>query len=88
MTETRSRTWTDPRDGAEWEVLFNPGVELDMDRVRAFRERLMFRGDGGAFDAPAVYGSDLDKLTDEDLQGLLDQARERAGEASDPWERG
>ena len=77
MTDTWSRTWTDTRDGARWEVVYNPGVELDTKPVRDFRERLVFTGEGGVFNAPAVYGSALDKLTDEDLGGLLDQARNR-----------
>lgn len=78
MAESKSRSWTDPRDGTEWEIHFNPGVALDNKRVRDGRERLMFRSDKGSFDAPAVYGSDLASLSDQDLKGLLDQARREA----------
>jgi hypothetical protein len=77
MARTTNRRWTDPRDGTEWEIHYNPPVELDTKRVRDFRERLMFRSGDGAWDVPAVYGSDLETLTDADLQGLLDQARDR-----------
>lgn len=69
------RRWIDPRDGAEWELVFAPGVEEDPPAVRHLREGLIFRGEAGAFHAPAIYGWDLEDLTDGDLQGLLDQAR-------------
>jgi hypothetical protein len=75
----RMRIWTDARDGARWEVVFVPGVEEDPPSVRHVREGLLFRGEAGEFHAPSPYGWDLEDLTDDDLAGLLDQARrERA----------
>jgi hypothetical protein len=90
MAEPRSRRWTDPRDGSEWEILHNPPVELDTRRVGSFRSRVIFREyDGEAsYSAPSAYGSDLETLTDDDLQGLLDQAREAAREEDGPWSSG
>ena len=71
------RRWTDARDGKGWNVVFEPGVEEDPPTVRYARESLVFEGEGGPLHAPAVYGSDLQDLTDRDLQGLLDQAKKR-----------
>jgi hypothetical protein len=76
MAEPRMRIWTDARDGARWAIVFVPGVEEDPPSVRYVREGLLFRGAAGEFHAPSPYGSDLEYLTDEDLAGLLDQARE------------
>ena len=70
------RRWIDPRDDELWEVVYAPGVEEDPPTVRHAREGLIFRGRAGRFHAPAIYGSDLGDLTDADLRGLLDQARE------------
>jgi len=75
--EPRMRRWVDARDDSRWDVVFAPGVEEDPPPVRHLRGGLIFRGEGGRFRAPAVYGSDLEDLTDVDLQGLLDQARQR-----------
>ena len=69
------RRWTDGRDGREWRILYEPGVEEDPPTVRYAREALVFEGEEGPFRTPAVFGSDLAGLTDADLQGLLDQAR-------------
>jgi hypothetical protein len=77
----RMRRWTDPRDGALWEVLFVPGVEEDPPPVRHAREGLLFRGEGGEFHSPSPYGWDLEALTDQDLGGLLDQARQEKARA-------
>jgi hypothetical protein len=73
----RARRWTDPRDGSEWEIVFAPGVEEDTPAVRNMRRGILFRGEQGEYHAPAAYGWDLEGLTEPDLQGLLDQARER-----------
>ena len=75
MARTHSRRWTD-RDGTEWSVEWNPSVELDVPEVRRLREGLYFRSGDSVHKAPAAFGSDLDDLSDADLQGLLDQARE------------
>lgn len=72
MTE---REWTDPRDGREWTVKHNPGVELSRPRERKLRSRVIFSSGDEEVHAPAVYGSDLKALDDDDLMGLLDQAR-------------
>lgn len=82
---TRTRSWKD-RDGTEWEVAYNPGVELDTRRDRAFRERIVFRGPEAEYHAPAAFGSDLEAMGDRDLQGLLDQAREEQEDDDAPWE--
>ncbi|MGD2067278.1 MAG: hypothetical protein PVI57_01235 [Gemmatimonadota bacterium] len=82
---TRTRSWTD-REGNEWEVAYNPGVELDTRRDRAFRERIVFRRPEVEHHAPAAFGSDLEAMGDGDLQGLLDQARERREDDASPWE--
>ncbi len=80
------RSWTDPRDGTEWEISYNPGVELARPEERAQRSRLVFESGGERHHADAVYGGDLESLTDEDLQGLLDQARGREESSKDtPW---
>jgi hypothetical protein len=71
------RTWTDSRDGTEWRITYNPGVELARPEERARRSRLIFEGGGERHHTDAVYGGGLETLTDEDLQGLLDQARAR-----------
>lgn len=73
-TSPRSRRWVD-RDGTEWEVVYNPSVELDTHRDRAFRERIIFRSGDRSYHAPAAFGSNLEMLDPADLQGLLDQAR-------------
>jgi len=72
------RRWTDARDGTVWDVVFSPGVEEDTPAVRQLREGLTFRGAGigEEFRTPSPYRWDLESLTDADLQGLLDQARE------------
>ena len=72
----KMRRWTDPRDRTAWQVIYSPGVEEDRPAVRHAREGLIFRSDSGDFHAPAPYGWDLQTLTDGDLQGLLDLARE------------
>lgn len=84
MSRMQRRSWTDRRDGREWEVLYEPPVELDNRRVRAFRERLLLRSGDETLAVPAVYGADLATLTDGDLEGLLDQARRSTGD--DPRE--
>jgi len=76
MTERR---WTDPRDGREWTVKHNPGVELSRPRERKLRSRVIFVSGTEEVHAPSVYGSDLGSLNDDDLMGLLDQARESEG---------
>lgn len=73
------RRWTDPRDGREWTVSHNPGVELSRPRERKLRSRVIFESGDEEVHAPAVYGADLATLGDEDLMGLLDQARESDG---------
>ena len=72
----RMRRWTDPRDRSRWQVIYAPGVGEDTPAVRHTREGLIFRGDAGDFHAPSPYGWDLESLSESDLQGLLDQARE------------
>lgn len=84
MEPSRTRRWTD-REGGEWEVVFNPSVELDTQRDRTFRERILFRGAEGEYHAPAVFGSDLSTLSDDDLQGLLEQAREAQSDRGSAW---
>jgi hypothetical protein len=76
----RMRRWTDSRDRTPWQVIYSPGVELDTPAVRNAREGLIFRSESGDLHAPAPYGWDLESLTDRDLQGLLDQARETQAE--------
>lgn len=81
------RSWNDPRTGRRWTVVHNPGVELARPRERTFRSRIVFESEDGdySYRADAVFGTDLATLTDGDLEGLLDQARE-AGDAGDgPW---
>lgn len=80
---SRRRRWTDPRDGREWTIAFNPGVELSRPRERAFRSRIIFESRDERYHTGSVYGADLETLTDRDLEGLLDQARRTA----DPGER-
>ena len=87
MANSRSRRWAD-RDGTEWEILYDPGVELDTPRDRAFRKRIVFRAGEKRFHAPAAYGSDLDTLSDADLQGMLDAAREEQEGESSAWAEG
>lgn len=84
MTWKRRRSWTDARDGREWEIRYEPPVELDNRRVRRFRERLVLKSGEETLTAPAVFGSDVETLTDDDLRGLLDQAR-RSQQDEDPW---
>ena len=81
----KTRRWRD-RSGTEWEVVYNPSVELDTSPVRQFRERILFRGGGDEYHAPAAFGSDLEALSDGDLQGLLDQAREQQEGETSPWQ--
>lgn len=85
MIRKRRRSWTDDRDGREWEILYEPPVELDNRRVRRFRERLVLRSGEETLVAPAIYGSDLDTLTEADLRGLLDEARSEADDDG-PWQ--
>ncbi|HZD06504.1 MAG TPA: hypothetical protein VE173_16445 [Longimicrobiales bacterium] len=87
MARLRSRRWTD-RDGTEWEIVHEPPVELDNLRVRRLRERLVLLSGREKLQVPAAYGADLTSLTDGDLQGLLDQAREgrEARGSASPWE--
>lgn len=81
------RTWTDPRDGREWTITHNPAMELARPKERAFRSRLVFESDHGErLHTEAVFGSGLGSLTDDDLQGLLDQAREASGEGNGGWQ--
>lgn len=80
------RTWTDPRDGTEWTVTYNPAVELARPEERVRRSRIVFEAGDRRLRADAVYGSGLETLTDQDLQGLLDQAREARDEGEEtPW---
>lgn len=80
------RTWTDPRDGTEWTVTYNPAVELARPEERVRRSRIVFEAGDRRLHADAVYGSGLDTLTDDDLQGLLDRARAvRSEEDETPW---
>jgi hypothetical protein len=85
----RSRSWTDPRDGKNWEIVFAPGVEEDAPAVRHMREGLVFKSDGVELHAPSPFGSDIEDLTEGDLEGLLDQAKvERARmDATGGWGR-
>src|SRR5687768_17287578 len=76
----KMRRWTDPRDKTPWQVIYAPGVEEDRPAVRHAREGLIFRSEAGDFHAPSPYGWDLEDLTESDLQGLLDQAREQREE--------
>lgn len=84
------RAWTDPRDGREWIITHNPAVELARPKERQQRSRLVFETDEGArLHTDAIFGSDLESLTDADLQGLLDQAREAAsGDDEGPSQSG
>lgn len=80
------RSWTDPRDGTEWTIIYNPAVELARPEERSLRRRLVFESEDERRQVEAVYGGGLEMLTDEDLQGLLDQARrdDEAGSET-PW---
>lgn len=78
------RRWTDTRDGRRWTITHNPAVELARPKERALRSRIVFESeDGEKLHAEAVYGTALATLSEADLQGLLDQAREgsEGGEA-------
>lgn len=80
------RRWTDPRDGTEWKISYNPSVELARPEEQEMRQRLVFESDDRRLRVESVYGGGLKALTDEDLQGLLDQARRREEEESEtPW---
>lgn len=70
------RRWTDPRDGKVWKVVHNPGVELSRPRERALRSKVIFDSGEERHEAPAVFGDALETLEDDDLMGLLDQARD------------
>lgn len=71
------RVWNDPRTGRRWTIVHNPGVELSTPRERRFRSRILFESERGErLHTDAVFGTDLATLTDGDLEGLLDQARE------------
>ena len=83
MAHPKCRHWTDPRDGTEWELVWEPGVEEDDPEVRRMREGIRLVSADDELKIPAVYGSDLNALSDHDLEGLLDQARgARAGPRS------
>jgi hypothetical protein len=76
-------------------VIYAPGVEEDPPAVRHGRQGLIFRSESGDFRAPAPYGWDLESLSERDLEGLLDQAREErarvhrtAGWGSEPQGEG
>ena len=84
MAAESQRSWKD-REGTEWEIVYNPSVELDTRRDRSFRERILFRSGAHEYHAPAAFGSDLDALSDGDLQGLLDQAREEQDGERSAW---
>lgn len=70
------RRWTDTRDGREWTITHNPAVELARPAERAMRSRMIFRSGDERHDVEAVFGRGLQDLTDRDLEGLLDQARD------------
>lgn len=80
------RRWTDARDGREWSISHNPVVELARPRERALRSRMIFESGGERLQTEAVYGTDLQTLTDGDLEGLLDQARSAAADEEGGWE--
>ena len=79
MAIPRNRIRTDPRDGTEWELVYEPPVEEDEPEVRRYRAGIRFLSRHTELKVPAVFGSDLHTLSDADLQGLLDQARKAAG---------
>ena len=80
------RSWTDPRDGRQWTIRYNPEVELARAEEQEMRSRLVFESGDRRLHAEAVYGGGLEALTDDDLKGLLDQAREDAHEDPEtPW---
>ena len=82
MAHPKCRHWTDPRDGTEWELVWEPGVEEDDPEVRRMREGIRLISADEELKIPAVYGWDLNALSDHDLEGLLDQARARASPRS------
>jgi hypothetical protein len=77
MAVPLSRRWTDARDGKEWDLVWEPGVEEDDPGTRRMREGIRLVSGDDELKIPAVFGSDLNALTDHDLEGLLDQARAR-----------
>lgn len=80
------RTWTDPRDGSEWTITYQPGVELSRPDDRRIRNRLILESGDERLHAEPIYGDRLEELTDGDLKGLLDQARRReAGGRETAW---
>jgi hypothetical protein len=78
MAVPLTRHWTDARDGREWDLVWEPGVEEDDPETRLLREGIRLVSGEEELKIPAVYGSDLNALTDGDLEGLLDQAREES----------
>jgi hypothetical protein len=76
MAVPKARHWRDARDGREWDLVWEPGVEEDEPAVRRMREGIRLVSGAVELKIPAVYGSDLNALSDRDLEGLLDQARE------------
>ncbi|MFW6199060.1 MAG: hypothetical protein ACOC8K_00680 [Gemmatimonadota bacterium] len=60
-------------------MIHNPGVELSRPRERALRSKVIFDSGEERYEAPAVFGDDLQALDDDTLMGLLDQARAAEG---------
>ena len=69
MAIPRNRIRTDPRDGTEWELVYEPPVEEDEPEVRRYRAGIRFLSRHTELKVPAVFGSDLHTLSDADLQG-------------------
>ncbi len=59
----RTRNWTDPRDGKLWMLIRRLGTEVVFLRGRDRRTVLLDRR------------TELDDLTDEELEAVLDQAQ-------------
>ncbi len=63
----RTRSWTDPRDGKRWMLIRELEMEVVFLRGRERRTALLDRQ------------AELDDLTDEELEVLLDQAQRVRG---------
>lgn len=73
-----TRRWTDPRDGRTWEI-----VQAQKERERPpepflnpARNVLRFESGEECYEVDQRVGGHLDSFSDEDLQALLDWARQ------------
>ncbi|MFG1691145.1 hypothetical protein ACGF5M_03135 [Gemmatimonadota bacterium] len=81
-----TRSWTDPRDGKRWRIRTEPAVTVDTmqpDRDIEFTWdlRLIFSEGTDTWETtiPVNLGHLLDRLTNTELQRLLDEAKRNTG---------